>query len=214
MIFSKMQANAELLLNKIYQLPFNQELAKGTLPNEKFIFYLTQDSLYLAEFSRSLALTAARLNHSHQIQQFIAFSGAAITAERQLHGKYINKNISSIEPSPTCFAYVNYLLRTVSTASIEEAVACLLPCFWIYQEVGTYIANLCDYSSNPYREWIQLYSSKEFASSVEAAISITNELGFDSSITVQNKMIAAFMRSTQFEWLFWDSAYHIEKWKV
>jgi len=39
----------------IIQHPFNEELAQGTLPREKFAFYMQQDALYLADFARALA---------------------------------------------------------------------------------------------------------------------------------------------------------------
>jgi hypothetical protein len=59
--FDELCAGVVDVMPKIYQHPFNQELAQGTLALEKFIFYLNQDALYLADFSKTLALTATRL---------------------------------------------------------------------------------------------------------------------------------------------------------
>ncbi|MFZ3237822.1 MAG: hypothetical protein WA184_20955, partial [Stellaceae bacterium] len=44
----------------IEALPFNTELAAGTLARARFEHYITQDALYLGQFSRALALAAAK----------------------------------------------------------------------------------------------------------------------------------------------------------
>ncbi|WP_131782904.1 TenA family protein [Legionella gresilensis] len=214
MIFKDMaQATNEIQI-KIHHHPFNIQLAEGTLPKDIFIFYLIQDALYLADYSRALSITAARLPRNPHTQQFIQFALDAIKAERELHLSYLSQvsfpNYVD-EANPACFMYTNYLLRMASLASVEEAVASLLPCFFIYHEVGkSMVANL--WQTHPYYNWIALYSSEEFATSVRIAIEITNELGGESSKTTKFKMIQAFVKSTQLEWYFWQGAYKQEKW--
>ncbi|MCQ9903922.1 thiaminase II, partial [Staphylococcus aureus] len=50
----------EQYYQSILTMPFVSELADGTLPKEKFQFYMAQDSLYLEHFGRALALIGAR----------------------------------------------------------------------------------------------------------------------------------------------------------
>ena len=38
--------------------------------------------------------------------------------------------------APTNLAYTSYLLATAHAGPFHEAVAALLPCYWIYWEVG------------------------------------------------------------------------------
>lgn len=216
MIFKDMCDAVNGMVYKIHEHPFNQELSRGTLANEKFIFYLTQDALYLADFSRALALTAARLSSHQHAQQYMQFALDAIKAERELHFGYLKGEqefVSMAEQSPACFMYTNYLLKMVSIASIEEAVASLLPCFWVYREVGRKMMELQKNPHNPYQNWIELYSSELFDRSVASAIHIVNELGHATSDALRKKMIAAFRRSTQLEWMFWDGAYRLEGWQ-
>jgi len=205
----------QLIMHKIFDQPFNQELSKGILPQEKFIHYLQQDALYLADYSRALALTAARLACNEQAYQFMQFALSAIRAERDLHLNYLRKHQGSslikVEQNQACFMYTNYLLRMASTASVEEAVASLLPCFWVYREVGKKIAQAKS-ENNPYEGWIDLYSGEQFDFSVKLAIDITNALSKITSDEIKRKMISAFVRSTQLEWHFWESAYTQEKW--
>lgn len=204
------------MMSEIHATPFNHELASGDLPKEKFQFYLQQDALYLADYARALAITGARLASNHHAQQFIQFSLGAINAERELHAEYLQdsslENISDLEQSPFCFIYTNYLLKMASLAPVEEAVASLLPCFWVYKEVGKHIAAKAIAYPHPYQDWIALYSGTEFCLSVDSAITITNELGCNSSETVKKNMLTAFKRSTQLEWNFWVGAYAQEKW--
>lgn len=218
MIFEKMTKSVDLIMNKILHQQFNRELSQGKLPKDKFIFYMIQDSLYLSEFSKALAITSARLSDNDHSQKFIQFSLDAITAERNLHSSYLKEirgfSFLDQEQNPACFMYTNYLLRMANLASIEEAVASLLPCFWVYREVGKAMLKKQNEISNPYHEWIALYSSKEFDLSVSATITITNDLAKLASDSIQNKMIYAFKKSTLLECLFWDAAYHKQVWSV
>ena len=219
MIFNKMVDSATTIIDKIHAHPFNQELQLGTLPTDKFIFYLVQDVLYLADFSRALAITAARLPNNHHMQRYIQFAQDAVLAERGLHFGYIGAYQErtgtlidlTVEQSPSCFMYTNYLLKIASLASVEEAVSSLLPCFFVYLEVGKKMA-LRQTQQNPYQDWIAMYSSESFELSVQLAIDIVNELADDASALMRQQMIAAFVRATQLEWLFWESAYCQETW--
>jgi thiaminase (transcriptional activator TenA) len=208
------QAITEFMPN-IYDHPFNQELADGTLPLEKFNFYLAQDALYLTDFSKALALTASRLPHDHQTELFLQFALNALKAERELHVNTLKKAVIADhlkhEQSPFCFMYTNYLLKMANTAPVEEAIASLLPCFWVYQQVGQK-ALAKKTAHNPYQEWIDLYSNPEFNTSVDLAIATLNELGDNASLSTQKKMITAFTRATHLEWYFWQGAYTQETW--
>jgi thiaminase (transcriptional activator TenA) len=216
-MFDELKNAVANVMPKIYQHPFNQELAAGTLPIEKFIFYLSQDALYLTDFSKALALTATRLPHDQQSELFIQFSMNALKAERDLHAnilkKYPTPRQTTNQQSPFCFMYSNYLLRMASSAAVEESVASLLPCFWIYQQVGQR-ADAKKIPNNPYQDWIDLYSSHEFNHSVELMIATVNELAAHASIRCKQKMLSAFRLATLCEWQFWQGAYSQEAWPI
>jgi len=59
------------LYEAILALPFNQELAAGTLSRERFTFYILQDALYPTQFGRALAVTAARAPDEEALIQFL-----------------------------------------------------------------------------------------------------------------------------------------------
>ena len=79
-------------------------------------------------------------------------------------------------PAPTNLAYVSYLLAATSTGSYAEGVGAVLPCYWIYWEVGKELVRRG--SPDPrYQQWIDTYGGEEFGDVVRAVIDVTDELG-------------------------------------
>ena len=54
----------------IRRMPFNAELAAGTLSEARFKHYITQDAHYLIGFGRALTLAAAKAPNPDRIVQF------------------------------------------------------------------------------------------------------------------------------------------------
>jgi thiaminase/transcriptional activator TenA len=201
-VYEKIQAHA-----------FNQQLKEGTLPLEKFKFYIYQDSLYLADFARALAVTGTKAPNSHQLLDFLEFAQNAILVERALHLSYFQEYAIEFESgkAPGCFVYTNYLLAVSAFESYEVAVAALLPCFWIYKKVGDYIyANQT--TPNPYQNWINAYAGEEFGHSVQKAINICDQIADAAAEQTRKKMTEAYLTASKLELVFWDSAFRLEEW--
>ena len=198
-------------------MPFNVELAAGVLSEARFRHYIVQDAHYLIGFGRALALAAAKAPTPDRIVQFAKASEVAIVVERALHGSFFER--FSITPeafmqtplSPTCHHYVSYLLATAYAEPYEIILGALLPCFWVYAEVGRDIHAQAA-PSNPYQAWIDTYAGEEFHHAVQAVIEATNEVAQAASLELRERMHAAFTQATQLEWAFWDSAYRLETW--
>jgi thiaminase/transcriptional activator TenA len=107
--------------------------------------------------------------------------------------------------------YTQFLLSTASLGDTASALAALLPCFWIYREVGKQVSAKT-VISNPYHKWIETYSSPEFDLVVNKAIGLCDTYAELSNKLQRQTMLSAFMKSCQLEWMFWDSAYRLEKW--
>jgi thiaminase (transcriptional activator TenA) len=203
------------IYQKILQHPFNAELMQGTLDTDKFRHYIYQDSLYLVSFGKALAIAASKAYTSRFMNDFLRFASDSIVVENVLHETYFKlfQIKSTGQMSPACFMYTNYLISVCSTASLEESTAALLPCFWIYREVGFEIAKQAK-RDNPYIDWIDTYSGKEFAEAVNRMLEITNELAADASEKVKERMLEKYTRAAKLEYMFWDSAYKLEKWGI
>jgi thiaminase (transcriptional activator TenA) len=198
-------------------LPFNTELAAGTLSRERFQGYIVQDALYLGQYSRVLALAGVKAPDGATLQAFGRCALEAVAVEQALHERYLQEfgidpaRLTDAEPSPDCLGYTSFLLATAYHAPWEVLVAALLPCFWIYWDVGSRIARHAA-ANNPYRAWIDTYADEGFGEAVRMVIGITDRAASGTTSAVQEHMMTAFVRSTQYEWLFWDGAYQQRGW--
>ena len=203
----------------IRTMPFNAELAAGTLSEARFKHYITQDAHYLIGFGRALTLAAAKAPHPDRIVQFAKSAEGAIVVERALHGSFfrqygITSDAFAQTPlSPACHHYVSYLVATAYGEPYEVLLGALLPCFWIYAEVGRDIHARAA-PANPYRAWIDTYAGEDFHAAVRAMIAATDEAADGVALALRERMHAAYTRATQLEWMFWDSAYRLEDWPV
>jgi thiaminase (transcriptional activator TenA) len=209
----------ERLRQAMAVLPFNAELAAGSLSPQRFQFYLVQDARYLVGFARALAVAAARATSTDDIAFFAGAARESIVVERSLHNGYFEKfgmtaaDQAAIETSPTCVAYTSFLLATAQTGSYPELVAALLPCFWIYQEVSTQIlAAVRPGADHPYLAWLDTYADEGFAEAVRTCRQAVDAAAAATDQRTRDAMLAAFTRATEYEWLFWDSAYRMETW--
>ena len=200
-------------------LPFNNELAAGTLSRERFQFYVIQDALYLDQYARTLAMAGARGPDGPTLRAFAESALEAVAVEQALHGEYLTNfgvdpsALRAAQASPDCLGYTSFLLATAYHEPWEILVAALLPCFWIYWDVGNTIARKAA-PGNPYRAWIDTYSDQKFGDAVKAVIATTDRAADGATQAIRDRMMTAFIRSTQFEWLFWDGAYRQRDWPV
>jgi thiaminase/transcriptional activator TenA len=149
--------------------------------------------------------------------QFAKGAEVAIIVERELHDSFFHqydiapRAFAETPLSPACHHYVSFLLATAYAEPYEVVLGALLPCFWIYAEVGRDIHSRAA-AVHPYRAWIDTYAGEEFHAAVRDVIAATDEAAEDTSTRLRERMDAAFRRATQLEWMFWDSAYRLETW--
>jgi thiaminase (transcriptional activator TenA) len=197
-------------------LKFNRELAAGTLNPERFRYYIEQDALYLDQYARILVMAGARGPDGATLRLFAESALEAVAVEQALHGQYLSQfgtGGAGAEPSPDCLSYTSFLLATAYHEPWEVLIAALLPCFWIYWDVGNTIAREAA-PDNKYRAWIDTYSDEGFGNAVRAVIAATDAAAAQATEVVRGRMMTAFIRSTQYEYLFWDGAYQQRGWPV
>ncbi len=211
-------ANAGLY-ETIRTMGFNEELAAGTLRLSAFRHYMIQDAHYLEAFGRGLAVAAAKADTSDAIVQFAEAAKVAIIDERELHEAFFARfgidagTVAATPPSPACHHYASFLIATCWAEPYPVALAALLPCFWIYAEIGRDIHARAA-PGNPYRAWIDTYAGEDFHAAVRAVIATTDEVAARQTDETLAAMHLAFTRATQLEWMFWDSAHKERDWPV
>jgi thiaminase (transcriptional activator TenA) len=197
------------IYESIIRHPFNQELMKGTLAKDKFAYYIEQDSLYLQEFARCHAIIASKVPLKY-MTDFLSYAHFCFITEQevvhQFFAKIFNLKATGMVSSAT-YGYTSNLLKVCLNEQVEVAIASILPCFWVYREVGLYIAKFAK-QNNPYIRWIETYTSKEFSDAVDAVINIFDILADNASKETRSKMLEEFYKNTVWEWHFWNDAYN------
>ena len=205
------------LYQKILALPFNQELANGTLDSQAFCHYVIQDAHYLLAYGRALAVAAAKADEADDVIQFSEAAKIAIIVERSLHKDFMQAfaiTKTEFERTPltlACHHYTSFLTATAWSESYPVVLAALLPCFWIYAEVGHDIVSK-SVENNPYQAWVDTYSGEEFHTAVRNVIATVDKVAARCDQDTLAKMHAAYTMGAKLEWLFWDSAYQQREW--
>jgi len=207
------------IYSEILAHQFLRGLTDGTLTEERFRFYVLQDAFYLREYARALSLTGVRSPDESVLVMFNEHSAGAITVERSLHEGFLKdlgvaqEEAGATKASPTTLAYTSFLLRTATLGDYPEVLGAVLPCYWIYSEVGK--ALLERGSPNPrYQKWIDTYGGEEFGSLVEAVLDLTDRVCEDLNASQKARVREAFIITSRYEWMFWDAAWRLEEWPV
>jgi thiaminase/transcriptional activator TenA len=203
----------------IRDMPFNTELAKGSLPMDVFRGYMLQDAHYLVAFGQALAIAAAKSDGPDDIVRFARAAETAIVVERDLHGTYFNlfgvtpEDAARTPLTPACHHYRSFLIATAFREPLPVVAAGLLPCFWIYAEIGKHVHGMAA-PDNPYRAWIDTYAGEEFDAAVRDMIGAVDRLAEDAGAPVLAAMHEAYDTATRLEFMFWDSAWRRETWPL
>jgi thiaminase/transcriptional activator TenA len=198
--------------------PFLKGIADGTLPRERFQFYLVQDGLYLRAFSQGLSVLASKAPKEEWALKLAEHSIEAIQAERQMHEKILGsygvtpQMAAAAEMAPTTRAYTNHFLASVERLSFVEGLASMLPCYWIYLEVGKELIKKGS-KNKDYQRWIEQYGRAEYEKSVKQALAIMNEAARGATEEQRRSARRLFTLSARYEWMFWDMAWRQERWQ-
>jgi len=203
----------------ILEHPFITGLADGSLERAAFEFYVVQDAHYLREYARALSVAAARAPSEGDIAMFNEHAAGAIAVERSLHEGFFadfglgEDDVAGTPMAPTNLAYTSYLIATAYGGSFGDLLGAVLPCYWIYWEVGK--ALIEKGSPDPvYGRWIEAYSSQEFAEVVTPVLALTDRLGPALSQPQRASAARHFATTSRYEWMFWEMGYRRERWPI
>jgi thiaminase (transcriptional activator TenA) len=182
--------------------PFLKGLTDGTLPPARFHFYLQQDAAYLDAFSQALLDLAAKAPKGEWAETLRRHAKESIAAE---------KRVPPAPMAPVTYAYTNHFRVAVAKGTFAEGLAALLPCYWIYQEVGRELVRKGSKRSL-YQKWIDNYSGEEYANSVRQVLAMYNAEAPKLTAAQRARCRELFVLSARYEYLFWDMAWREERW--
>ena len=201
----------------ILEHPFLTGLADGSLDPEAFAHYVTQDVHYLNDFARALAVVGSKAPTHRGVAMFARHAAATVEVELSLHDTLLPElgiDADSLAPvAPTTRAYTSYLLAVAYGGSFAEGVAAVLPCYWIYAEVGAVLVKRG--SPDPrYQRWIDTYADDDYQAIVDEVLTLTDDLGPTLGAADEARARAHFATTARYEWMFWDAAWRREGWPI
>jgi len=200
--------------------PFLRELHAGILPMNRFIYFILQDYVYLLDFAQVLAQGAAKSPDLETLELFCRHALGAVEVERSFHASFgkslglTRGQLDEVSKGPMTQAYIGHLQSVARGGTLGEIVAAVLPCYWIYGEVGKRLYKNRPRQPKIFREWIEIYASETFWRPVREQIQLMDRLGAKAKGNDKRLMAEHFILSSRYEYLFWEQAYRLESWLI
>lgn len=196
--------------------PFVKELAAGTLPIEKFRFYMIQDHLYLMHYAKLFALGLIKSRKESDLRMFASLITGTIDTENAVHREYLKslgitrELIDDAKMSLTNESYTNYMLSVGYSGGLAEIATAVLSCSWSYKYIGDFVKENGKLENNPYIKWIEEYSSKEYSDANDEIINFIDRITENYNEEQLAYLDEIMLVCSRYESMFWDMAYDLE----
>jgi thiaminase/transcriptional activator TenA len=203
----------------LHEHPFIREVAAGTLPHEKFRFYLEQNLLYLPEYARAIALGAAKAGDLEELGQFAEALANIVETEIPKDRELLDRVLAlgaedrggTRAMAPATLAYTSYLLSTAFRGGPLEIMTAIMPCAWSYGEIASRLRP--DVGDHPvYAGWVGFFASDEYEVLVDELREQLDAMGSDASRARRRELATIFDMSGRLEHGFWEMAYGLVQW--
>ena len=193
--------------------PFVLGMADGTLPPDRFAFFLKQDCLFIPAYARALALAAGRAPWIDVSVRLAENATALLAAELGLNRDLASEfgvspeELVAERPTRTTRAYIDFLLRVAAVEDFAQVTAAFLPCFWGYYDVFQTLARRARSPNHHYARWIEAYASPTSGAKVAWFREITDRAAEEAGLWTSARLIEAFIVSSELELAFWQMAW-------
>lgn len=197
--------------------PFLRGIADGSLPRVCFAFYVYNDSYFLAEDARVLAIAASRARSLRESAEIAEMIRTINEGEQIKHGAFADELGIRLDPpdaaapAPACYAYVSHLRSVALDGTLAELMAALLPCPWLYRDFGQHYREV-EPPDPMYWTWLAAYGSDAYAERVTRHIDLVDRLAEEAGEAERGRMRRHFVASAHYEHAFWDMALHRKDW--
>ena len=218
---ARLRAQCDRIWAGLHAHPFLGELARGTLPLDRFRFFIEQDLLFLPAFARCMAMGAAKSASDADLEFFTRQLDGVIRLEIPSNRRLLDQVISlgaqardgSRAMAPANVAYTSFLLATAAAGSGLEITAAILPCSWSYIEIASGLRD--EIADHPvYSDWVAFYLQDEEAELVRNMRETFDEMTRDGAVSDEKRgqLAEIFMMSSRLEGMFWEMAYTLDQW--
>ncbi len=197
-----------------YKHPFVSGIADGTLPIDKFQFYMIQDHKYLMQYAKVFALGVVKSVSESDMRLFSDLIVATIDTENAVHQSYLRElgiTREMIDHTPMCLnneSYTNYMISISIKEGLAELATAVLACSWSYKLIGDYMETVPGSRDHKfYRNWIDTYTSKGFRDSNDVMIDLVDRLSEGYSEEQLQNLERILLNCSKYEYQFWDMAW-------
>lgn len=200
--------------------PFVKGIADGSLDERLFKRWVLQDYRYLKEFARIFAWAVAKADRLESMAWYAAVLDLTLNTEMALHREYaarfgLTPDDLEAEPMwPTTRAYTDFLVRVAADGDMLDLLAALLPCAWGYLFIARRMKDGGTPDDARYADWIEMYSSDDFAGAADWLRAELDRLASDVSQEKRGRLEEIFVLSSRYEWMFWEMCWRGEAWPV
>ena len=218
-VTERLFAATEEIWEAYYNHPFVQGIKDGTLPREKFRYYLIQDYLYLVDYAKVFALGAAKSQDMATMHMFASHCKSILDYELAIHNGYMpllgvdQEELDTIPMSMDNAAYTAYMLRVAYEEGPEAILAAILSCSISYEILAKRMVEedpSC-VEDNFYGEWIRDYASMEYAADDLELIECTDRLTKDYTEEQYKHLEEIFIKCSRFETQFWNMGWEMKE---
>jgi thiaminase (transcriptional activator TenA) len=217
----RLRAQCDRIWAGLHAHPFLGELARGTLPLDRFRFFIEQDLMYLPAFARCMAMGAAKSASDADLEFFTRQLDAIIRLEIPSNLRLLERVINlgaedrggARGMAPATLAYTSFLLATAAAGGPLEITAAILPCSWSYIEIAAGLKD--EIADHPvYSDWVAFYLQDEEADLVLNMRETFDDMTGDGAISdaKREQLAEIFMMSSRLEGRFWEMAYTLDQW--
>ena len=217
-VSERLRKDADGVWEKIIEHPFVMELYSGTLPMEKFRFYILQDYNYLIASIKNFSIISSKADSIDAMREVTEILHLESVSEFKGYEEFLGKlgytieDAKNIEPIPMNVSYVNFLLSTSSLKSYAESITSVLPCFWSYAEIAGHHKNKLGKNKNRlYIDWASVYLSEPYVNLVKKIKKLVDEAGETVSYEMLKK---TFITASKYEYMYWDAVYNMDTWPI
>ena len=195
--------------------PFVREMADGTLPAEKFRYYMLQDYLYLKDYVKIFAAIIQKADNFEQIRFLSGGMADTIGETFRTHRPFMKRlgiteeEIRLARPHMDNSAYSHYMLCEAQAGDVLTGLVTLLNCSWSYAYVAEQMVKRRPdaLSHENYGAWFASYLSQEYRNANQALIDRIDALGADIREERVQRLCEIFETCCRFDLRFWDMVY-------
>jgi len=215
-ISERLRRDTYSVWEKIFVHPFVTELYTGTLPIDKFKFYVLQDYNYLVTMMKNLAILASKAVSISATREMLEIAHLEATSEFRSYEELLNtmgyriEDAEQVTPTEVNVSYMNFLLATSSLKTYWEGLAAILPCFWSYAEIARVNKQrLIGNKNRIYTDWASVYLTESYQRLVTKLRSL-----LDKSDLKYGALKDVFLTASKYEYMYWDMAYNMKDWTL